>query len=261
MDLGLTGCSVLITGASKGIGRATALAFAREGAAAIHVTARSGAELESLKAEIEAGSPAKVHPHALDLTNAAAREKLIAATLDVDILINNAGAIPSGSIYAVDEKAWRDGWELKVFGYIAMTRAFYAHMCERGHGVILNDIGNSGENPDFNYVAGSAGNASLMAFTKAMGGRSLDHGVRVLAVNPGPVATERMDKMLRQRAQTDFGDAERWPDLLRGFPAKRAASSEEVADLMVFLSSPRAAYMSGCIVTIDGGISARGSIV
>ena len=100
-----------------------------------------------------------------------------------------------------------------------------------------------------------------MAFTKAMGGRSLDHGVRVLAVNPGPVATERMDKMLRQRAQTDFGDAERWPDLLRGFPSKRAATSGEVADLIVFLSSPKAAYMSGCIVTIDGGISARGSIV
>ena len=261
MDLGLGGCSVLITGASKGIGRATALAFAREGAATIHVTARSLSELETLRHEIEAQHPARVHPHALDLTDGPAREGLIARTREVDILVNNAGAIPSGSIYAVDEKAWREGWELKVFGYIAMTRAFYAHMRERGRGVILNDIGNSGENPDFNYVAGSAGNASLMAFTRAMGGTSLDYGVRVLAVNPGPVATERMTKMLRQRAETNLGDAGRWQEYLEGFPGGRAATAEEVADLMVFLASPRAGYVSGCIVTIDGGISSRRSVV
>ena len=189
MDLGLKGKSVLITGASKGIGRATAEAFAREGADEIHITARSGDALDEAARTIEAARGCRVHSHALDLTDRAARDELIAKTIDVDILVNNAGAIPSGSMDAVDDDAWRAGWELKVFGYITMCRAFFARMRERGHGVIVNDVGNSGENPDFDYIAGSCGNSSLMTLTRALGGRSLDHGIRVVAVNPGPVDT------------------------------------------------------------------------
>ena len=261
MDLGLNGKSVLVTGASKGIGLATAQAFAREGARTIHITARSGDALDQASREIEAASDCKVHTHALDLTDVPARDALIAKTLDVDILVNNAGAIPSGSMYAVDDAAWRKGWELKVFGYINMCRAFYKHMCDRGHGVIVNDIGNSGENPDFDYVAGSCGNASLMTFTKALGGRSLDHGVRVVAVNPGPVDTGRMETMLRQRATQMLGDENKWTELLARFPGGRAARADEVADLIVFVASPRADYLSGCVVTQDGGITARASVV
>ncbi|MCP5155907.1 MAG: SDR family oxidoreductase [Ectothiorhodospiraceae bacterium] len=261
MDLGLSGKSVLVTGASKGIGRATAEAFAREGARLVHITARSEDGLRAAAAAITQAHDCEVRGHALDLTDAAARERLIAETIDVDILVNNAGAIPSGSIYAVDDAAWRRGWELKVFGYIAMSRAFYSHMRDRGHGVIVNDIGNSGENPDFDYIAGSCGNASLMTFTRALGGTSLDHGVRVVAVNPGPVDTGRMETMLRQRAKVMLGDAERWQELLARFPGGRAATAEEVADLIVFLASERAGYVNGTVVTIDGGITSRRSVV
>jgi len=175
--------------------------------------------------------------------------------------VNNAGAIPSGSMFAVDDAAWRAGWDLKVFGYISMCRAFYAHMCERGHGVIVNDIGNSAFNPDFDYIAGSCGNASLNTLTQALGGRSMDSGVRVVAVNPGPVDTGRMETMLRQRATSMLGDESRWEELLARFPGGRAATAEEVADLIVFLASNRAAYISGCEVTIDGGITSRASVV
>ena len=261
MELCLDGHSVLITGGSKGIGRATAWAFAREGAGPIHITARSADALDEVAQAIKSEHGCDVHTYALDLTDEAAREALIRDTIDVDILVNNAGAIPSGSMYTVDDTAWRRGWDLKVFGYINMCRAFYEHMCSRGYGVIVNDIGNSAFNPDFDYVAGSCGNASLNTLTQALGSRSLDSGVRVVAVNPGPVDTGRMETMLRQRAGKMLGDESRWQELLARFPAGRAAQPEEVADLIVFVASKRAAYISGCEVTIDGGITARASVV
>jgi NAD(P)-dependent dehydrogenase (short-subunit alcohol dehydrogenase family) len=261
MDLELNGKSVLITGGSMGIGRATAWAFAREGAARIHLTSRSEDLLVALGQAIEAEHGCEVRTHALDLTDDGARQALIGETIGVDVLVNNAGAIPSGSMFAVDDAAWRAGWDLKVFGYISMCRAFYAHMCERGHGVIVNDIGNSAFNPDFDYIAGSCGNASLNTLTQALGGRSMDSGVRVVAVNPGPVDTGRMETMLRQRATSMLGDETRWEELLARFPGGRAATAEEVADLIVFLASNRAAYISGCEVTIDGGITSRASVV
>ena len=261
MDLGLGGKSVLITGGSKGIGRATAEAFAREGAGLIHITARSADELDAVARSIEAAHGAQVRTYALDLTDKSARDRLIEQTIDADILVNNAGAIPSGSIYAVDEVRWRAGWDLKVFGFIEMSRAFYPAMCERGHGVIVNDIGNSGENPDFDYVAGACGNASLMALTRALGGVSLQQGVRVVGVNAGPVDTGRMETMLKQRAGAMLGDESRWQELLARFPGGRPSMAEEVADLIVYLASDKAASISGTIVTIDRGISSRRSVV
>ena len=261
MELNLSGKSILITGGSKGIGEASAEVFAREGASVIHVTARSGDLLERLKARIESAHDCTVFTHALDLTDVAERDNLIAATIDVDILVNNAGAIPSGSLDVVDDEAWRAGWELKVFGYINMCRSFYKHMADRGHGVIINNIGNSGENPDIDYIAGSSGNASLMAFSLALGGRSMDHGVRVVAVNPGPIDTGRMEKMLKQRAKSMLGDEGRWQELLARFPGGRGGTAEEGGYLIVFLASERAGFISGCVMTIDGGITARRSVV
>ena len=232
MDLGLNGKSVLITGASKGIGRATAEAFAREGAGDIHITARSGDALDEAARAIETAHGGRVHPHALDLTDEAARAGLVAQTIDVDILVNNAGAIPSGSMDAVDDAAW-------------VRRA------DRVNPFQIR----------FDYIAGACGNSSLMTLSRALGGRSLDHGVRVVAVNPGPVDTGRMETMLRQRAEVVLGDESRWGELLARFPGGRAATADEVADLIVFCASARAGYLSGCVVTLDGGITSRRSVV
>jgi len=186
---------------------------------------------------------------------------LAEAAGDIDVLINNAGDIPAGPVEALTSEDWRRGFDLKVFGYVALTREVYLGMKRRGSGVIINDIGNSGENWDYNYVAGSTGNAALMAFTRAVGGQSMDHGVRVVAVNPGPIATERMTKLMKRRAVDLYGDEDRWQEFLADYPGGRMGKPEEVADLMVFLASPRAGYISGAIFTIDGGIASYGSII
>ncbi|RYY55391.1 MAG: SDR family oxidoreductase, partial [Comamonadaceae bacterium] len=166
-----------------------------------------------------------------------------------------------GPLDQVTDAQWRASLDMKIFSYATLTRELYAHMKARGHGVIVNDIGNSGENWDANYIVGTTGNAAMMAFTKGVGGASLDHGIRVVGVNPGPVATDRMVKLMKRRALDWYGDEGRWEELFDKYPAKRPAQPEEVADLIVWLASDRAQYISGTIVTIDGGIASRGSII
>lgn len=260
MNLDLSGKTVLITGASKGIGLATAWAFAAEGCH-LHLAARNADALSAAAEAIQARHGVTVSIYPMNLGEEGAMPTLAEAVGDIDILINNAGDIPSGPLDALDPAAIRRGFELKVFGYMELTRAYFSKMQARGGGVIINDIGNSGENWDANYIAGSTGNAALMAFTRALGGVSLDDNIRVVGVNPGPVETDRMVKLMKRRAQDMYGDETQWEALFAMYPGGRPAKSEEVADLMVFLASPRAAYITGTIVTIDGGIAARGSII
>ncbi|MFL5003573.1 MAG: SDR family NAD(P)-dependent oxidoreductase, partial [Xanthobacteraceae bacterium] len=173
MDLKLAGRTALITGGSKGIGLATAKWFAAEGVN-LALVARSADALQKAAADIRKASAVDVEIMPADLSDAAAREQVAQRFPDVDILVNNAGAVPSGSIEAVDDATWRAAWELKMFGYINMTRIYFARMKARQRGVIINIIGVGGERLDFNYIAGSTGNAGLIAFTRALGGRSPD---------------------------------------------------------------------------------------
>jgi len=257
MDLHLRGRRALITGASRGIGAAIADVLAEEGCD-LDLAARSGPELEKLAARLadEHGVDARVH--VVDLRRGADLDRFATSVEVPDILVNNAGDIPGGPLHAVDEQAWRHGWELKVYGYINLTRHLYARMKERGHGVIINNIGASGEGYDANYIAGSTGNAALMTFTKALGGRSLADGIRVVGVNPGPVATERIQTLMKAQARARFGDESRHTELTAMFPLGRAALPREIADLVAFLASDRSAYTTGAIFTVDGGVSAAG---
>lgn len=260
MELGIKGKSVLITGSSKGIGLACAKAFASEGCD-VHLVARTGAALDAASDAIRTQYQVAVTTHTLDLSDSKNIDTLVAGAGTVDILVNNAGAIPAGPIETVHEAAWRTGWDLKVFGYINMTRAFLARMTERGHGVIINNIGTGGEKLDYNYIAGAAGNASMMAFTRAIGAKSIHQGVRVLGVNPGPVETDRIQTIMRQKATDDFGDEDRANEYYAHWPMGRFAQPDEVADLIVFLASERAGYISGTIITIDGGMVNNNSLL
>ena len=244
MDLNLTGKRVLVTGGSKGIGKACAEAFAAEGAQ-VRIASRN--------------PPPGPDAKAIDLSQRGAAEALAQWAGELDVLVNNAGAIPGGDLAKVDEETWRRAWELKVFGYLNLTRAVYAAMKKRKSGVIINIIGSAGEKLDAAYIAGSTGNAGLMAFTRALGGASHADGIRVLGINPGPTATDRLITLYKQRAETLLGDASRYQELFKEMSFGRPAEAGEIAAAVVFLSSQKSGYTSGCILTVDGGLASRSS--
>ncbi len=258
MDMEFAGKRVLITGASKGIGLACAEAFAREGCDLV-LAARGAEALEEARAGIEARhGGVSVETHAADLSDPAAREGLRAAHPRVDVLVNNAGAIPAGTLDDIPLPRWIEAWNLKVFGYVHLCRLYLPRMEADGDGAIVNVIGMAGRAPRADYVCGAAGNAALIAFTAALGGRSTDKGVRVVGVSPGATRTERIVQLSKGRARTRFGDEARWEEMLAGLPLGRPAHPEEIADLVVFCASPRGGYLSGTTIDADGGAQFRG---
>lgn len=252
MDLGLQGKTALITGGSKGIGRASADVLADEGCNVILI-AREQAALDAAATAIRARRQVAVRTIAADLSSDAAIRRVAAEAGDIDILVNNAGAIPPGDLLSVDDERWRRAWDLKVFGYISFSRVVYAAMKARGAGVIVNVIGSAGEKFPPGYIAGATGNASLMAFTRALGKAAPGDGLRVVAINPGPVETERHVMLQRDRAAKELGDPERWRELTKGMPFGRPATPAEIGYAVAFLASPRSGYTSGTVLTIDGG--------
>ncbi|MCC6211842.1 MAG: SDR family oxidoreductase [Burkholderiales bacterium] len=260
MDLGLKGRTALVTGGSKGIGLAIAERLAAEGCA-LHLVSRTAADLEAARTALAARHGVAVQTHVQDMAARGAAEALGERCGEIDILVNNAGATPRGALDEVSEERWRHAFDLKVFGYINLCRVFYARMKARRRGVIVNIIGNGGERVDYGYIAGAAGNAALMAFTRALGAGSIDYGVRAVGVNPGPVATERLVGLMQKEAQGRFGDAARWREFEAKFPLGRSASADEIAATVALLASDLSSYTTGTIVTIDGGLAHRGSLI
>jgi len=250
MDLQLSGKLALVTGASKGIGRATAVVLAQEGCDLVMIS-RDPATLNAAADAIRLRSSVSIRTIPADLSKQDSIERVAAEIPELDILVNNAGAIPPGNLLATGNDAWRAAWDLKVFGYISMCRALYPGL-KRRNGVIVNVIGAAGERLDPNYVAGSTGNASLMAFTKSLAKGAVKDGMRVVGINPGPVATDRLEVMMRGRSKVQFGDESRWKEFLSSMSFGRAATPEEIGSAVAFLASARSGYTSGTILTIDG---------
>lgn len=252
MDFHLQGKKVLITGGSKGIGYACAELFLSEGAQVVIVSSQSQSVNFATQA-LQKVYGDQIQGHVVDLSAPDAHCKMTDLLLDIDVLVNNAGAIPGGGLDAIDDDRWRQAWELKVYGYINTIREVLPKMVERKSGVIINMIGMAGASPSYDYVCGSMANASLITFTKAVGGYSSKSGVRVLGVNPGPTETDRLIKLYKERAKYQLGDEDKWRDLLPSLPFGRPAKPEEIANLVVFLASDRASYLSGLVIDADGG--------
>ncbi len=146
-----------------------------------------------------------------------------------------------------------------MFGYINLTRRVYANMQARGGGVVVNVIGAGGERFDAQYITGCSANAALMGFTRSLGNASLADRIRVVGINPGPVATERVVSLMKTAARNRLGDEARHTELTARLPLGRPATPEEIAGTIVFLACDRSSYTCGVIVTIDGGLCAGGA--
>jgi len=240
MDLQLKGKTVLVTGGSKGIGLACAKSFAAEGCS-IHLASRSRENLE--KAKVALGGDAAIH--AADLRDGNALKALAKECGDVDILVNNAGDIPGGTLESLDEAKWRHAWELKLFGYVNLTREIFTRMRARKSGVVVNIIGMAGENPSFEYICGSTANAGLAAFTKSLGKGSIKDGVRVVGIHPPSTRTDRILTLMKAQAKARFGDESRYEELMGN-----VIEPAQVADTAVFLASPRAGQLSGVVLNL-----------
>ena len=175
------------------------------------LVSRSAVDLDTARRHLEREYKVAVRTDAADLAHSANVTRLAEQFPAVDILVNDAGAIPGGTLFEVDEARWRTAWDLKVLGTINMTRAFYPLMKARGGGAIINIIGNAARSHDPGYICGVTGNAGLVAFTESLGSGSVRDGIRVIGVSPGPTATDRVVGFAGKRAQERFGDSRAGP--------------------------------------------------
>lgn len=256
MDLGLRDKVALVTGASRGIGRAIALRLAQEGAQ-LALVARNEAALGMVAREMPGA-----FSHAADLGTLAGVEGAVAATLArfgrVDILVNNAGAIPAGDFLTMPDSAWTDGYALKLHGYIRAARAVFPAMQRQGGGRILNVIGATARNPQGSYLAGGVANAGLVNFTKGLADLGAPHGILVTAVSPAATATDRIEEQFAQIAAATGQSVEAVrAERMSRYPLGRMARPEDIADAVAFLVSERAGFVSGICLTVDGN-STRG---
>jgi NAD(P)-dependent dehydrogenase (short-subunit alcohol dehydrogenase family) len=251
MELGLQGKVAIVTGGSKGIGQATALGLIKEGASVL-ICARGKEALEATTKDLQGGEGQMIAVQA-DLTQAEAIKEVTSRCLEafgrVDILVNNAGSARPGDFLSLADEAWLDDWTLKFFGYMRMAREVLPHMQKQEGGVIINIIGTGALRPVGNYMIGGSANAALNHFTKALADEGAKRGVRVVGINPGPILTERLERFI----STLSSGATAEEAMRKMTPLGRVGKAEEVADLVLFLASERAAFIHGANITIDGG--------
>ena len=259
MDLGLAGQVVLVTGGSKGIGLACARAFALEGAK-VAIASRRPEHLGAAVSEL-AAQGLSAHPLTADLCDAAAAEALVreteAALGPIDVLVTSAGAAqrtPPGELTALH---WHAAMDAKYFSTVHALQAAIPGMAARGRGSIVNIVGVGGMLPTPTHLPGGAANAALMLASAGLAQAWAPRGVRINVVNPGLVATTRMQEGLAAQARMSGEDLKVLEDRLRaGLPLGRFATADDIARLVLVLASPVSAYVSGAALTIDGAVSA-----
>ena len=252
MDLQLHNKVAIVTGASKGIGRAIAQTLGVEGMRLV-VAARSRAQLEELASSVGNGCLV----HAADLTHPDAPARIVTETIDtfgrLDVLVNNAGSTKRGDFLTLSESDWADGFGLKFYAAMRLSRAAWPHL-RASSGSIVNIVGIGGRTGQAEFAIGGAVNAALLNLTKVLADRGVTDGVRVNAINPGGIATDRLQTRLRAfAAEHRLNPSEAEQEMARAFGVARFGQPDEIARLVAFLASPLAAFCQGTIVDADGG--------
>lgn len=257
MDLNLSGKTALVTGASRGIGAAIARELAREG---VHVclAARDKAKLDEVASSITAISGSnRTTVIAGDLRQPAAAKDAVDAAVAafgrLDIVVNNAGATKRADFFTLTEEDWQDGFALKFHGYVRTTRAAWPHLRE-SHGCIVNIVGVGSRAGSAEFTIGGSVNVALLNFTKAMADIGIKDGVRVNAINPGLVETDRFGRNIeRVSREHGFNREQAIAYLLSSHGTTRVGQPEEIGWLTAYLASEKADFIQGCVIDIDGG--------
>jgi NAD(P)-dependent dehydrogenase (short-subunit alcohol dehydrogenase family) len=256
VDLGLSGKVALVTGGSKGIGRACAERLAAEGCD-VMIVARTERDLQEAATAVAAASGRRIETCATDLRSAqgcqAAAGALKQAFGRLDILVNNAGATQSGDFFALDDEVWQDGFALKFYSYMRLSRGLWP-LLKEAQGALVNVIGGASKTPNANFMIGGAVNAAIANFTKALAELGLRDGVTVNAVHPGMTVTGRLDTLLDQRAAAAGMSREDYEKQeLAHSGLRRYGQPEDVANLVAYLASPLAEQVHGADLFVDGG--------
>ncbi|MDQ1470987.1 MAG: hypothetical protein QOJ99_2467 [Bryobacterales bacterium] len=243
----------VVTGANRGIGRAIAVRLAADGAKLV-LCARDEALLEETAAAI---GGACVVP--IDLRLPEAGQRVVDAALEaygaLDVVVNNAGATKRGDFEALTDEDWIDGYALKLFGTVRLTRAAWPHLRERG-GSVVNIAGSGGRTPGAQFTIGGSVNAALLSFTKALADLGLRDGVQVNCINPGPVKTARFDKRLAQTAAEHGVDLAAALEIFIGEEKiSKVGEPEDIAALAAFILSPHGRLLHGSLIDADGGLT------
>jgi 3-oxoacyl-[acyl-carrier protein] reductase len=256
LDLELGGKVAFVTGASRGIGRAVAEQFAREGAEVV-ITARTAEPLETAAKQITAATASTIVPMAGDMSVMADVQRCVDATLarfgKIDILVTCAGSSPGGLLEDLTEDQWMSSLNLKFLGYVRSVRAVIPHMRVRGEGSIVLVVGNDGLKPSYWEMTAGVANAADINFASSVAEQYGRYGVRINTVNPGPVHTDRWDTLEKAFARDKGVTQDRAHELAtRSIPFGRICEPGEVAALVTFLASPRASFINGAHIPIDG---------
>jgi 3-oxoacyl-[acyl-carrier protein] reductase len=251
-----SGQSAVVTGSSRGIGAAIALELARCWAA-VTLTGRDESALAGVAAEIERATGRRPTAVACDLREAPAARQVVEAAVGahgrLDILVNNAGATKRGDFMQLSDEDFLDGFALKFHGCVRMTRQAWPHLTE-AKGKLVNIVGIGSLTPSRDFTIGGSVNSAVINFTKAMADRGLADGVRVNAVNPGHIVTDRLRRRVEAAAKAagiSYESAEERSRNEHGI--LRFGMPEEIAHLVAFLCSDRATYIHGSTIEIDGG--------